>query len=106
MTCPCCTMAVSYTHLDVYKRQEQSLHLTKMLNIFVSSAVGASLVLYDPEQGFHQLLIRESSISRAFDAYIRGMRKHGEIYSKEETEFIIRKYRDRLKDGGTVAGTH
>ena len=77
--------------------KEQSLHLTKMLNIFVSSAVGASLVLYDPEQGFHQLLIQEPSITQAFDTYIRGMR--------EETEAIVRKYRDGLKDGGTVAGT-
>lgn len=56
--------------------KEQSLHLTKMLNIFVSSAVGASLVLYDPEQGFHQLLIQEPSITQAFDTYIRGMRDH------------------------------
>lgn len=85
--------------------KEQSLHLTKMLNIFVSSAVGASLVLYDPEQGFHQLLIQEPSITQAFDTYIRGMRDHGEVYSREETEAIVRKYRDGLKDGGTVAGT-
>ena len=73
--------------------------------IFVSSAVGASLVLYDPEQGFHQLLIQEPSITQAFDTYIRGMRDHGEVYSREETEAIVRKYRDGLKDGGTVAGT-
>ena len=50
-------------------------------------------------------MIREPSVFRAFDTFIRSMREHGEVYSREETAAIIRKYIDWLKQGGTVAGT-
>lgn len=85
--------------------KEQNFHLTKMLNIFVSSAMGAGMVLYDEKRGFRQIMIREPSVFRAFDTFIRSMREHGEVYSREETAAIIRKYIDWLKQGGTVAGT-
>ena len=128
---PAVPVPVSYTHLPVraltaaeririlermledLKREtrdlgivkEQNFHLTKMLNIFVSSAMGAGMVLYDEKRGFRQIMIREPSVFRAFDTFIRSMREHGEVYSREETAAIIRKYIDWLKQGGTVAGT-
>ena len=54
--------------------KEQNFHLTKMLNIFVSSAMGAGMVLYDEKRGFRQIMIREPSVFRAFDTFIRSMR--------------------------------
>ena len=57
------------------------------------------------KRGFRQIMIREPSVFRAFDTFIRSMREHGEVYSREETAAIIRKYIDWLKQGGTVAGT-
>ena len=76
-----------------------------MLNIFVSSAVEPVWSCTTRNRASISSSIQEPSITQAFDTYIRGMRDHGEVYSREETEAIVRKYRDGLKDGGTVAGT-
>lgn len=75
----------------------QYLCLTRMLNVFVSSVCGTSLILYDERGGFKQIVVEEASICQAFEIFIRGMREHREVRSEEETLRILKWYRERLE---------
>ena len=85
--------------------KEQSFPSDKNAEYFCQQRHGSRNGPIRPKQGLSSDPDPGTFIFRAFDTYIRSMREHGEVYSREETAAIIRKYIDWLKQGGTVAGT-
>jgi len=69
---------------------EKHLCLTKGLGVFVNAACRTGLILHDKKCGSCCLIVEEASIGEAIGTYLRGMRAHAEVYSRETTLEVLR----------------
>ena len=85
-------------HIEFGMIRDEKLHLQKSVNVFLSSACGLTLILYDEKQGLRHMLIDEPSICHAFGIFISQMAEKRDVFSEEETRQIMMKKTEHLRE--------
>ena len=65
------------------------LHLKRTINVYLSSACGLNMILYDEKQGLRNMIVEEHSIYHAFKSFILRMEEKRDVLSPEETETVL-----------------
>lgn len=77
--------------------RDESLHLKKTINVFLSSACGLNLILNDEKQGLRHMMIDEPSICHAFWIFISRMAEKRDVLSADETRKVLVERREFLE---------
>lgn len=72
------------------------LHLKRSINVYLSSACGLNMILYDEKQGLRNMIVEEHSIYHAFKTFILRMEEKRDVLSHEETEAVLKEKREKL----------
>ncbi|HCY60225.1 MAG TPA: hypothetical protein DHU73_05840 [Lachnoclostridium sp.] len=73
------------------------LHLKRSINVYLSSACGLNMILYDEKQGLRNMIVEEHSIYHAFKTFILRMEEKRDVLSHEETVAVLREKREKLQ---------